>query len=142
MTDRIAHDHPTVETVRAEAARAGRTDRLKIVLPDEEALFPECVARVVLDDDTRHARIERGLDGRRELRTVRDNPRLAREAEGSNRLPEWLEDAGLSAGRSVLVDVVDPGTLYGLRSPGERALYTPVEAPGDSLADIARNLED
>jgi len=142
VTDRIAHDHPTVETVRAEAARAGRTDRLKLVLPDDERLFPETVARVVLDGDTRHARIERGLGGDRELRAVRDNPRLAREAEGPNRLPGWLDDAGLTAGRSVLVDVVDPGTLYGLRAPGERAVYTPVETPEDSLADIARDLED
>jgi hypothetical protein len=141
VTDRIAHDHPTVETVRASVARAGRTDRLKLVLPDRETLFPETVARVVLDDHTRHARIERGLDGERELRAVRDNPRLVREAEGRNRLPAWLEAAGLDAGRSVNVDVVDPGVLYGLRAPGERALYTPVEAPDDSLADIARDLD-
>jgi hypothetical protein len=34
-----------------------------------------------------------------------------------------------------------PGELYGLRIPGERAVYEATRGPPSSLADIARNLD-
>ena len=138
MTDRIPSDHPTVETVRATLSRRGRT-RSRLSLPDDDR-FPLEPVRLVLDGDISHARIESnragiGIDG------AYDNARLARENTGTDRLEEWRASTGIEYGRSVLVDVVEPGFLYGVREPGERAVYTAVESPDESLAAIARDLD-
>ena len=128
-----------VETVRASIANAGALDRPKLVVPD--GTMPEGVVRVAAGDATYHARVEVGLDGDLELRGLYDNRRLARTGEGENRLAEWVEDAGLEAGRSALVDVVVDGEQSGLRAPGETAVYRVVETPDDDLASIAEDLD-
>ena len=144
MTDRIPHDHPSVDTVRAKLVRAGRTDRPKVVLPEDDGLFPESddPVQVALDGRRYHARLERDFDGVPELRALRENARLAREGDGPNELVEWFRDSSLDFGRSVHVDVVDPGTQYGIRGPGDRAVYTVTERPDGALADIANDLDD
>ncbi|WP_254542818.1 DUF7112 family protein [Halomarina pelagica] len=141
MADRIPHDHSSVTTVRAHLERAGRTDRPKLVLP-EEVSIPDDPVRLVLDGRTYHARIEPDFDDVPEIRGAYDNARMARERDGANRLVEWYEDGNLSFGRSVHFDVVDPGDLYGVRAPGERATYDSRDTPSDSLADIARDLDE
>jgi hypothetical protein len=122
----------------------------KIVLPDDvdtdantdTELFPESAVHVVLSGEQYHAYIERNFDGDPEIRAVRDNLRLAREREGENRLQEWFEENDLGFGRSVHVDVIETNHLYGVRLPGERAIYTDVPKPNSSLTDIARDLEE
>ena len=128
-----------VETVRAAIERAGALDRPKLVVP--EGTMPEGVVRVDADGTTYHAHVEVGLDGDLEVRGLYDNARLARTGEGENRLGEWVEAAGLEAGRSALVDVVVEGEQYGLRAPGDRAVYDVMETPDDSLASIAEDLD-
>ncbi len=95
--------------------------------------------RLVLDGDTYHASIENG-DGP-EINGAYDNARLARERTGEDRLEEWRRSTEIDYGRSVLVDVVESGFLYGVREPGERVVYEAVESPDDSLAAIARDLD-
>jgi hypothetical protein len=124
----------------------------KLVLPDDvntdanaetdTELFPESVVHVVLSGQQYRACIEQNFDGEPEIRAVRDNLRLAREREGDPRLQEWFEASDLGFGRSVHVDVVEAGHLYGVRLPGERAIYTDVPKPNSSLADIARDLDE
>nr|WP_282594550.1 hypothetical protein [Halomarina salina] len=119
--------------------RSGRTSRPKLVLPDDVAA-PEGPVRLVLDGTTYHTTIEEAVDGTVEIRGAYDNARMAREREGENHLVAWAEDNGLDFGRSVHFDAVDEG-LYGVRAPGERAVYTPVDSPNDSLSNIANDLD-
>ncbi|MWG34945.1 DUF7112 family protein [Halomarina oriensis] len=140
MADRIQHDHASVVTHRATLERAGRTSRPKLVLPDEVPARERPV-RLVLDGSTRHATIEEAVDGTVEIRGAYDNARMAREREGENHLVAWAERTGLDFGRSVHLDAVDD-ELYGVRAPGERAVYTPTDSPNDSLSNIANDLDE
>lgn len=128
-----------VETVRAEIVESGALDRPKIALPDAD--LPEGVVRVDADDTTYHAPVAVNLEGGVELRGLYGNPRLARERDGDNHLTDWVESAGLEAGRTVLVDVVVAGEQYGLRAPGTDAVYDVVESPDEDLAAIAEDLD-
>ena len=139
MTDRIPHDHSSVSTYRATLARAGRTDRSKIVLP-EDLTVPEGPIRIVLDGRTYYTLLDVDFDDVPEVRGIYDNARMAREREGENRLGAWVDEKGLEFGRSVHVDVVE-SDLLGVRAPGETAVYDATPAPDDSLADIARDLD-
>lgn len=149
----VPSDHPTMTTIRATLARSGATARPRVDLPDDETAggedvdedFPaDEIVRLVLDGTEYHARIERAFGGDGlQIRGAYDTPRLARNpGEGANRLVEWFESSDLEFGRSVLVDVVTAGFKYGLREPGTRAVYSATEAPDESLASIARQLED
>ena len=144
MADRIPSDHPSIETVRASIARHGGTDRPRIEIPAEHTdAFPsDEVLRFSIDGDERFARIERpfGGDGVH-VTGAYDAPQLARDREGENRLTEWVRSGDVRIGGSALIDVIEPGFAYGLRAPGERAVYDAVEAPSDSLASIARKVE-
>jgi hypothetical protein len=140
VPERLAHDHPSVETVRATLARRGRSSRARLALPAADR-FPTGTIRLVLGGTTYHATIESGLDGDREITGAYDNARLARERDGTDRLDEWQQSSGIDIGRSVAVDVVEPGFLYGVREPGERAVYEATESPDEGLAAIARDLD-
>ena len=139
MPERVPSDHPSVETTRATLERRGRT-RARLALPDDDR-FPPGPVRLVLGGDTYHAEIERDFAGDRRITGAYDNARLAREREGENRLDEWRTGSEIDLGRSVLVDVVEPGFLYGVREPGERVVYEALESPSESLASIARSLD-
>jgi hypothetical protein len=139
VTDRLPSDHPSVETVRATLARRGRT-RSRLALPADDR-FPLTPTRLVLDGDTYHGRIESGEDGV-EINGAYDNARLARERDGEDRLEAWRRNAEIDHGRSVLVDVVEAGFLYGVREPGERVVYDAVESPDEGLAAIVRKFDD
>ncbi|PSQ43749.1 hypothetical protein BRD14_02575 [Halobacteriales archaeon SW_5_68_122] len=128
-----------VKTVRAEIVESGALDRPKLRVPD--GTIPEGVVRVEADRTTYHAPVEVSLDGDLEVRGLYDNPRMARQRDGDNHLAEWVEAAGLEPGRTALVDVVVDGEQYGLRAPGEDAVYRVVEAADDDLASIAEDVD-
>ncbi|MFB6157976.1 MAG: hypothetical protein ABEJ34_09060 [Haloferacaceae archaeon] len=137
--ERVPSDHPSVTSHRARVARYGGTRRPCVRLPEAvEAAAGETV-RLVLAGDERHARVESDAEGRL-LAGAYDNPRLAREREGENRLVAWLRDAGRGPGDGVVVDAVDGGP-YGLRVPGNRVVYEATRGPDDSLAAIAERVE-
>jgi hypothetical protein len=100
------------------------------------------VVRLVLDGTTRHCRFESFGGGVRATGAF-DTPDLARSpGDGENLLRAWIEDRGLSMGRTVHLDVIEAGFAYGLRAPGESAVYdAPASAPDDSLASIAEELD-
>lgn len=128
-----------VETVRATIVESGSLDRPKVSVPD--GTMPEGVVRVDADGATYHAPVAIDFDGDLELRGLYDNARMARERDGENRLREWVDDQGLAPGRTVLVDVVVEGEQYGLRAPGDSAVYRVVESPDDDLASIAEDVD-
>lgn len=142
MTDRVTSDSPGVTTVDGTLARHGRTDRVKVEFPAGD-LPTDDVLWLVLDGAERRARFHEPFSGDGvELRGVYDTPRLARNpGEGENRLAAWVADRDLDAGRTVHLDVVEPGFRYGLRAPGERATYDATGKPSDSLASIAEQLD-
>lgn len=144
MTDRVPSDHESIRSVRATLERVGRTDRLKVAVPADatDAVPTDDVVRLVLDGSTYHSLVETDFDGNPELQGAYDAPSLAREASGTDRLAEWVSETGLSAGSSVLLDVVTADFQYGLREPGDRTFYDATAAPDDSLASIASTLDE
>ncbi len=129
----------STETIRASIVAVGAVDRPTVSLPD--GTISEGVVRVDADETTYHAPITRGLSGDLELSGLYENARLARTQDGTNHFPSWVERHGLDIDRSVLLDVILEGTQYGLRAPGNRAVYEIIDAPDDSLASIADNLD-
>ncbi|MFA9516238.1 hypothetical protein ACERIT_03315 [Halopenitus sp. H-Gu1] len=143
-----------VPSVRVHLARSGGTRRPCVRLPDDSALDRhlesgsldrldlerEDVFRLIIDRETRYARID--VDSRgRVLRGAFENRRLARSPrEGENRLVEWLRECDGEEGDPLLLDVLVPGDAYGLRIPGGRAIYDVDSGPRSSLADIANDL--
>jgi len=144
MGDRISNDHPSVRTVRTTLAETATGVRLEIPAADRDAIPVEEVVRIVLDGDELFARPERALTGEDvSIPGVYDSPRFARApGDGEDRLSSWIDDHGVRVGGSVLLDVVEPGFLYGLRAPGETAVYEAREPPSDSLASIAEDLDE
>ena len=142
MSDRVASDNPSVETLRAEVVRAGATRRPRLLVEDGADRIPAGdVVRLVIDGDARYAPTTTDDDGTRSAGAF-DSACLARDRGGSNRLAEWLRAEDLGFGRSVAVDIVTPGYKYGLRRPGDRAVYTATEPPAAGLRDIADRLGD
>lgn len=142
MSDRVASDGEAVTTYRADLARSGGTRRPCLRLPDDTVLDAGELIRLVLDGDEYHARVEADANGV-VIRGAYDNRRLARtDGEGTNRLVEWVRGTDLDIGRSVDVDEVTPGYLYGVRVPGRRAVYTVTRQPDSSLSSIAEGLDD
>lgn len=142
MADRVGSDHPSVTTVRGRLVRRGGTRRPAVTVPEEhrDAFPAEGTVRLVVDGRERHAPVaERG--GTRAILGAYENVRRARERDGRDRLAEWVDDRGIEFGRSVLVDVVEPGEVYGLRAPGEDAVYEVERGPAESLRSIAEDLE-
>ena len=145
MVERVSSENGSVETVRATLASAGATGRPRVAVPAEAAdRFPaDEVVTLVLGGKTYHARIDVALDDSLEIRGAYDNRRMAREADGENRLVEWADREGVDVGRSVLLDTVVDGERYGVRKPGETCVYEVPETTTDSSLDsIARSLED
>ncbi|ELZ39445.1 DUF7112 family protein [Halorubrum tebenquichense] len=153
---RVPSDGEDVASVRVSLARSGGTRRPCVRLPNDDALdgrveSGSCDAlgvsagdlvRVAIDREEYHARVASDSKGRL-LRGASDNRRLAREAgEGANRLVEWLDANDREPGEGVVLDVVVPGELYGLRIPGDRTVYDANRGPRSSLADIARDVDE
>lgn len=143
MSDRVTHDHPTVTTLTATLGRRGATHRPEIHLPATEDVPTGEVCRVVLDGTEYRSRIVERSDGTPAIRGAYDTPRLARDpGTATDHLTAWVAERDLEFGRTVYVDVVEPGHLIGLRAPGESATYRTAGRPKDSLAEIARDLEE
>ncbi len=144
MADRLPSDHNSITTDRATLVRRGGTSRLALELPADSSIeYPnDEVVRVVIDSNERYARITGSASGLR-IPGVYDDPSFARTpGSAPNRLVEWIDAAGLELGGSVLVDEIEPGFKYGLRAPGERVVYEATESPDDSLASIAKQVEN
>lgn len=144
MTERVPSDHPSVSTVRARIERRGATTtpRVGIDAADADCLPDGDVVRVVLSGTTAHARPRRTAEGRAVIDGAFETPALARDpGSAADRLVEWIEATDLALGRTVLLDVVVADFLYGLRVPGETAVYDAHEPPSSSLADIAARVD-
>ena len=142
MPDSVPSDHDSVTSRRAKMVRSGGTRRPCLRLPDDVDVEAGDLIRLVLDGATRHARVESDATGRL-VRGAFDNRRLARSgSEGPNRLVEWAQRHDRGPGSAVELDEVEAGFLYGLRVPGERAVYEATEKPDDSLSSIAERLAD
>lgn len=138
--ERIPSDHPSVTGHRARIARYGGTRRLCVRLPDSVAVDAGALVRLVLDGDERHACVETDTEGRL-LAGAYDNRRRAREREGRNRLVAWLRTTDREPGESVVIDEIEADDLYGLRVPGDRAIYEATPGPDDALSAIAERVE-
>ncbi|MEY7848763.1 hypothetical protein AB7C87_06110 [Natrarchaeobius sp. A-rgal3] len=144
MADRISSDHPSVRTVRATCTETTTGVRLDVPTGDRDAFPADDVVRIVVDRDRLFGRAERALTGDDlTINGIYETPDSARSPAGDvDRLAAWVDDSAVRVGGSVLIDVVEPEFLYGLREPGETVYYDAVEPPSDSLSEIARNLED
>ncbi len=143
MSERLPSDSPAIDTHRAELVRLGGTRNQCLRVPDAlEGVSPGELIRLVIRGDEYHTVVADDGAGA-VVRGAFDNARLARTTgEGTNRLAAWLRSLDRESGSSVELDVVVPGEQFGLRAPGERAVYTVREGPPDSLASIAERLDD
>jgi hypothetical protein len=143
MADRITHDNPSVTTTRASVTEQGATGRPLVEVPgDAEVDLSPGVVRLTLDGTEYHALVERPLTGDGlEIRRATDSPDGARNGDEPDRLREWLEASNVRVGGSALLDEVEPDYKYGLRAPGDRAVYDATEAPDESLASIAEDVD-
>lgn len=144
MADRISSDHPSVQTVRSTCTETATGVRLEVPADDRDAFPTDEVVRIVLDGDECFAQVERALTGDDlSIPGIYETPEQARDPTGAiDRLADWVDDHGVAMGGSVLVDVIEPEFLYGLRSPGETVYYDAREPPSSSLQDIASDLEE
>ncbi|ELZ01502.1 hypothetical protein C482_06999 [Natrialba chahannaoensis JCM 10990] len=144
MADRIASDHPSVQTVRSTCSETATGVQLAIPADDREAFTTDDIVRIVLDGDECFAQIERALVGDDlTIPGVYETPDLARDPSGgTDRLEAWVDDHAIANEGSVLIDIVEPDFLYGLREPGSTAYYDAYEPPSDSLSSIAKDLEE
>ncbi len=144
MAERVASDHPSVTTLDATITRRGRTRRPELHLPAKtREHFPlgELVRLVIMDAE-RYAPIECRGDTI-VVTGAFETPRLANHPEtGTNYLAEWLDATDRTFGRTALVDVIVPEFRYGLRVPGDTAVYDASQPPADSLRRIAASLDD
>ncbi|UIO99762.1 hypothetical protein Hbl1158_14760 [Halobaculum sp. CBA1158] len=149
MSDRLASDAADVNSLRARLARSGGTRLPCLRIPEEAALSAGDEVRLVLDGHQRHAEVTSDSTGLL-VRGAYDDRRRMREATdadgagdgGANRLVEWAREHDREPGDAVDLDEVDPGYLYGLRVPGDRAVYTVTKRPDEGLRDIAESLYD
>ena len=143
MSERLPSNSAAIESHRAEIIRLGGTRRQGLRV--SPTLASDVVAgdrlRVVIEDTEYHAILERDAEGPI-LRGAFDNPRLARATgEGTNRLAAWLRGLDRDPGDSVAIDAIVAGEQYGLRTPGNRTIYTVRQGPRDSLSSIADRLD-
>jgi hypothetical protein len=145
MGDRVSSDHPSVASVRAELARAGRTDRPRVAIDGEDAdRFPAGeVVRLVVDGAERFTCVAERMGSKGvELRGAHATPEDARDpGSGSDHLADWQAAHGVRFGGALLVDVVAADYKYGVRAPGETVTYE-AGRPDSSLADIAKGLDE
>jgi len=141
MSERLPSDTDAVTTHRVPLEAVGRTGRPRVVLPAELDLQDGDVIALSLDGESYHAAVRTNLDGDSVVTHAADNRRLARERDGKNRLTEWVDDADVSLGGTVHMDVITAGHQYGLRTPGTRVVYTARDPPSSSLSDIADGLD-
>ncbi|MFC4990228.1 MULTISPECIES: DUF7112 family protein [Saliphagus] len=144
MADRLASDHPSIETVRATLAETPTGVRIDVPAEEADRLPVGEVVRVACNGDELFARPDRTLggDGVR-IPGLYDAPGYARDPGGcEDRLAGWVAEGDARPGGSVLLDIVEPDFLYGIRAPGETAYYEAREPPADSLSAIAEDLED
>lgn len=141
MTDRLPSDHEAVDSHRVHLERVGRTNRLRVPLPDDLGHEHGDLIRLSLEGTIAHARVEETIDGRPALDRAAENRRLARIGEGQNRLRQWTDETALSVGDPIVVDVVTADHAYGVRRPGERLIYEAPDPPADSLSRIAEDIE-
>lgn len=141
MTDAVRHDAAGISTYDGEITRIGRTGRYGIRFPPETELTQDSVVRIVIDgSEYRTNPIQPFREEGIEIRGVFDSARQAREPQGADgHLNPWIESNELEIGRTVHLDVVVEDFRYGLRAPGETAVYDPSE-PESSLRDIAEDL--
>lgn len=141
MVDRVRHDATGLPTYDGLVTRQGRTGRYAIRFPREAELPVDKVVRIVLDGSEYRTQPRRPFqDEGIEIRGVYDSARNARESQATDtHLRRWIDTNGLEAGRTVHLDVVVTEFRYGLRTPGEDAVYNASE-PDSSLRNIAEDL--
>jgi hypothetical protein len=142
VTDAIPSDHPAVDSYRVELSAVGSTTRAQLPLPPELDCEEGDFVRLVVADQQTHTRVVSSLAGERAIQAAYANKQLARTDGGTDLLGKWLDSAGFGPGSTLVIDVLTPEYAYGLRVPGERVVYDPVEKPDSSLSDIAESLTE
>ncbi|ERG96027.1 hypothetical protein [Haloquadratum walsbyi] len=144
MAGRLPSDHDQVQSYRASLTRSGRIRRPSLQLPTEITLTENEIIRLLLDEQQTHARVSVASVTADEqvIRGAFENSRVARTpGDGENLLNKWCEKHDLEIGDAVEIDVLDAGFCYGLRSPGDRVVYSVPSRPNESLHNIASNLD-
>jgi len=143
MSTRLPSDSDAVDSYRAAIVRRGgsRTPCLELPTAVAETVAVDDRITIVIDGADYFATVG-GDDSGQLLYGGYDTRTQARSTgEGTNRLGAWLRGLDREIGDSVICDVIADGERYGLRAPGDRAVYTVIHEPRDSLQSIAESLD-
>lgn len=137
---RLSADHPTVTTYEGTVVRYG-TRRDAIAVPVSCPLSTT-VLRVTADGTEWFMQPQTDVKDRWLLTGLYDRPEAARTPdEQSPVLAEWLTERELTRGRTVFLDVIVDELKYGLRGPGEEAVYEAPDTTAAGLQNIARKVD-
>ncbi len=143
--DRVPSEHDVIDSYAGEIVPHGPRRRLAVAVPSSVPLPTGDVIRLRLPSDTTtyFARPEAFADtDRRRLSGAFHTPDAARTpGTADNCLRAWLANTDLGIGRTIYIDVIEPGFKYGLRGPGDRLLYTLPNQSNSGLNDIATRLQ-
>lgn len=142
MTDAVPSDHSVVDSHRVELDSLGSTGRPQLLLPPELSCTAGEFVRLVVGGTATHAEVVSTLRDDTAIRGAYATRRRARTGDGDNLLGDWLDEHSHGPGSTLVLDVITDGYAYGLREPGERVIYEPLEPPDSSLADIAESLDE
>ena len=143
MSTRLPSDSDAVDSSRATIVRRGgsRTPYLELPAAVAETVATDDRLTIVIDGAEYYATVAGDSDGLLLYGAYETRKQARTTGEGTNRLGEWLRGLDREIGDSVLCDVIVAGERYGLRAPGERAVYTVKHEPRDSLQSIAESLD-
>lgn len=143
MATRLPSDSDAIDSARATIVRRGgsRTPCVELPAMVADAANREELLTIVIEGSEYYATVAADSGGL-VLYGAYASRRLARSTgEGTNQLGAWLRDVDREVGDSVICDAVVAGERYGLRAPGDRAVYTVKHEPRDSLQSIAESLD-
>jgi len=143
MSTRLPSDSDAVDSYRATIVRRGgsRTPCLELPAAVAETVAVDDRLTLVIDGSEYYATVS-GNDSEPLLYGAYETRKQARKTgSGTNRLGEWLRSLDREVGDSVICDAIVAGERYGLRAPGDRAVYTVKHEPRDSLQSIADALD-
>ena len=143
MSTRLPSDSNTIDSARATIIRRGgsRTPCLELPTAVTETVAVDDRLTIVIDGAEYYATVAVDGNGLLLYGAYETRKQARKTGVGANRLGEWLRSLDREIGDSVICDSIVAGERYGLRAPGDRAVYTVKHEPRDSLQSIADSLD-
>ena len=144
MSTRLPSDSDAVDSYRATIVRRGgsRTPCLELPTAVAETVAIDDRLTIVIDGAEYYATVAGDSNGLLVYGAYETRKQARQTGKGTNQLGAWPRGLDRETGDSVMWDSIVDSERYGLRAPGDRAIYTVKHEPRDSLQSIAKSLDD